>query len=373
MDPITQIPSISYDTYMRIQIALDVIAVAFVAARVLTNYQYSKKIAPDDCEREPGFDRDLKGVALANSLPVIIDVSTVAVVVLISYSTSSFLMTRAFVSPDTTVASITRYRNNGAEPTECIQISVACLFTGGAAMYFAKAPLLLLYIRIFGIKRWLRVVCYTVLLATAIVYLVCALYSGIRCVPADGLYDDSFVLECAQSTFVPALCRCFTSIFTDLVALSLPLSVVVKLQLPRGRKIGLALVFMTGILNRKEGERKGKWCVSLYYQWKMKKTSNSSDMTVAMLCTCLECAIAIIVGCAPALHTLWTAYIAKTRLIYAIKSSCSSQRTDNTSQSPLQRIKVTTYRYVAMDGTDTSNPVYQANAAVVKGSPDSSA
>ncbi|KAK7975790.1 hypothetical protein PG989_014253 [Apiospora arundinis] len=359
MDPIAQIPSISHDTYMKIQIILDVIAVAFVAARVLTNYQYSKKIAPDDCEREPGFDRDLGRVALANSLPVIIDVSTVAVVVLISYSTSSFLMTR--------VASITRYRNNGDESTESIQISVACLFTGGAAMYFAKAPLLLLYIRIFGIKKWFRVVCYTVLLATAVIYLACALYSGISCIPADGLYDDSFVLECAQSTFVPALCRCFTSIFTDLVALSLPLSVVVKLHLPRGRKIGLALVFMTGIFAIIAG------CVSLYYQWKMKKTSNSSDMTVAMLCTCLECAIAIIVGCAPALHTLWTAYIAKTRLISAIKSSRSSQRADDTSQSPLQRIKVTTHRYVAMDGKENATPVYQANAAVVKGGLDSTA
>ncbi|KAK6845941.1 hypothetical protein PG987_001129 [Apiospora arundinis] len=343
MDPIAQIPSISHDTYMKIQIILDVIAVAFVAARVLTNYQYSKKIAPDDY------------------------VSTVAVVVLISYSTSSFLMTRAFVSPETTVASITRYRNNGDESTESIQISVACLFTGGAAMYFAKAPLLLLYIRIFGIKKWFRVVCYTVLLATAVIYLACALYSGISCIPADGLYDDSFVLECAQSTFVPALCRCFTSIFTDLVALSLPLSVVVKLHLPRGRKIGLALVFMTGIFAIIAG------CVSLYYQWKMKKTSNSSDMTVAMLCTCLECAIAIIVGCAPALHTLWTAYIAKTRLISAIKSSRSSQRADDTSQSPLQRIKVTTHRYVAMDGKENATPVYQANAAVVKGGLDSTA
>ncbi|KAK7946710.1 uncharacterized protein PG986_011031 [Apiospora aurea] len=50
MDPIAQIPSISHVTYMRIQIVLGVIAVAFVAARVLTNYQYSKKMAPNDCD-----------------------------------------------------------------------------------------------------------------------------------------------------------------------------------------------------------------------------------------------------------------------------------------------------------------------------------
>lgn len=115
-------------------------------------------------------------------------------------------------------------------------------------MYFSKAPLLLLYIRIFGIHKWLRVACYLTLAATAVIFLVCALYSGVNCIPSGGVYDAPFLLKCMTNTFTPALCRCFTSIFTDIIALSLPLAVVAKLHLPRARKIGLAVVFMSGIL-----------------------------------------------------------------------------------------------------------------------------
>lgn len=115
-------------------------------------------------------------------------------------------------------------------------------------MYFSKAPLLLLYVRIFGIHRWLRISCYFTLTVTAVIYLVCAIYSGVNCIPNNGTYDAPFLLKCATSTFIPALCRCFTSIFTDIVALLLPLTVVAKLHLPRARKAGLAVVFMSGIL-----------------------------------------------------------------------------------------------------------------------------
>ncbi|KAI1371224.1 hypothetical protein F4677DRAFT_450646 [Hypoxylon crocopeplum] len=234
--------SITYDTYLKIQIALDVMAAAFVATRLLANYRTIGKLAADDY------------------------FSAVAVAVLTGYSSSSFIMTRAFTSPDTTIPSITR-------------ISVICLFTGGAAMYFAKVPLLLFYIRIFSIKKWLRITCYVVLAATAVVYLVCAIYSGANCIPGNGIYDVPFQLQCEARTLIPALCRCFTSIFTDVVALSLPLAVVTRLHLPRTRKIGLALVFMTGIFAIIAG------CVSLYYQWRMAKSSSYQDMTVAMLCT----------------------------------------------------------------------------------------
>ncbi|KAI5919379.1 hypothetical protein F4810DRAFT_510352 [Camillea tinctor] len=242
MEFTTQPPSVSHGTYLKIQITLDIVVAAFVAIRLFTNYRYSRKLTTDDY------------------------FSVVAVVVLAGYSSSSFLMTRAFVSTYTTISTITR-------------ISVACLFTGGAAMYFAKTPLILLYIRLFGIHQWLRVSCYLLLTVTAVIYLVCAIYSGVNCISHDGNYDTPFLLRCMTNTFIPALCRCFTSIITDILILLLPLPVVAKLHLPRARKIGLMIVFMTGIFAIVAG------CVSLYYQWKMKQSSNASDMTVAIVTT----------------------------------------------------------------------------------------
>lgn len=115
-------------------------------------------------------------------------------------------------------------------------------------MYFSKAPLLLLYIRLFGIETWLRMTCYVTLAATAVLHLVCAIYASIGCIPADGKYESTFVLNCAEATHIPVLLRCFAAIATDVVALVLPLVVVAKLHLPTSRKIGLVLVFTTGIL-----------------------------------------------------------------------------------------------------------------------------
>lgn len=115
-------------------------------------------------------------------------------------------------------------------------------------MYFAKAPLLLLYIRLFGIEKWLRRTCYATLAASAVLHLVCAIYASIGCIPADGKYESAFVLKCAEATQIPVLLRCFAAIATDIVALVLPLMVVAGLHLPTSRKIGLALVFTTGIL-----------------------------------------------------------------------------------------------------------------------------
>ncbi|KAI0118992.1 hypothetical protein F4814DRAFT_458418 [Daldinia grandis] len=314
--------SIPHHTYLKIQIALDVIVTVFVAVRLSTNYRHTGKLAADDY------------------------FSIVAVAVLVGYSTSSFLMTRSFESPDTTIPTITK-------------ISVACLFTGGGAMFFAKAPIFLFYIRIFNINNWLRITCYVVLTTTAIAYSACSIYSGVNCIPSSGVYDTSFLNQCAERTLIQAIVRCFISISTDIIALSLPLAIVTKLHLPLSRKIGLALVFMTGIFAMVAG------CVSLYYQWRMARTGDPQDMTVAMLCTCIECSIAIIVMCAPALHSLWKVYISKSRLVTNPQSlyTYRTKKTDTSESS--QQIKVVSHHYIELGEPNRGISGYQADVVSV--------
>lgn len=115
-------------------------------------------------------------------------------------------------------------------------------------MYFAKTPLLVFYIRTFGIKRWLRNTCYIILVVTALIYLVCMTYACVHCNPSGKSLDAVFLVECTTSTYVTSICRCFTSVLTDVSILVLPLSTIFKLHLPFHKKIGLAVMVMSGIL-----------------------------------------------------------------------------------------------------------------------------
>jgi hypothetical protein len=318
MDAISGASLIPSTTYVKVQITLNTVAAVFVAVRITTNRLTAGRFFLDDY------------------------MSVVALIFLVSYSTSSSLMTKAFVTSSTTIETITK-------------ISVACLFTGGSAMYFSKTPLLLLYIRLFYVKRWLRFSCYFILVATAIVYLVCAAFSGSHCIPSDGDYDLEFQSDCMNNTFPTALARCFTSIFSDLLILSLPLPVIMALNLPTPRKTGLAVVFLTGVFAITAA------CTSLYYQWNMMETGSPSDMTIAMLCTCLECCIAIIVGCAPALHALWSNYLIKTGFVKSLKTMSSFQTQQSSSTTSYPRIQVTTHRYLELENLNKGTPNYHAH------------
>jgi hypothetical protein len=229
-----------------------------------------------------------------------------------------------------------------------LQISVACIFMGGASMYFSKTPLLLLYIRIFYVKTWLRLSCYAILATTAIIYLVCAAFSASHCViSSGGNYDAEFQADCIANSLVTALVRCFTSIFCDLLILALPIPVILALNLPASRKTALAVVFLTGIFAIAAA------CTSLYFQWNM-ETQSPADITLAMLCTCLECCIAIIVGCAPASHALWSKYLVKTGFIKSLKAMPSYQTRQNT--------ETTSHRYLELENVNKAPSDYQINA-----------
>jgi hypothetical protein len=311
MDADSRAPSLSSSTYIKIQIALNTITAVFVSIRIITNRLTAGKLLPDDYT------------------------SAVALAFVAGFSASSSLITEGFTAADATIERITK-------------ISVACIFMGGAAMYFSKTPLLLLYIRIFYVKTWLRLSCYAILATTAIIYLVCAAFSASHCViSSGGNYDAEFQADCIANSLVTALVRCFTSIFCDLLILALPIPVILALNLPASRKTALAVVFLTGIFAIAAA------CTSLYFQWNM-ETQSPADITLAMLCTCLECCIAIIVGCAPASHALWSKYLVKTGFIKSLKAMPSYQTRQNT--------ETTSHRYLELENVNKAPSDYQINA-----------
>jgi hypothetical protein len=115
-------------------------------------------------------------------------------------------------------------------------------------MYFAKLPILVLILRSFGIKTWLRRTSYILMVVTAMGFLAAALYTGIKCSP--GLYEVnvSYLLSCVDATFYTIVSRNCLSLTVDLIIFVLPLPVIRDLHLPRRTKIGVALIFLTGSL-----------------------------------------------------------------------------------------------------------------------------
>ena len=116
------------------------------------------------------------------------------------------------------------------------------------AIMFAKCSILALYLRVFGINRTFRRVCWVL---GAMIFFYC-----VACTPL-------FVLTCAPSPVrslaqvennqgVPFLGLNVAvgaiNIATDTALLLLPIPLITKLQMSKGRKVAVLLVFGTGLV-----------------------------------------------------------------------------------------------------------------------------
>lgn len=114
-------------------------------------------------------------------------------------------------------------------------------------MWTAKVPVLLLYDRLFGVRKWMRFSCFTTLVMTGLVILVGDAYNAAMCMPRQTL-DLQYIGNCnTVSSTVGIVCG-FVGIFADAVIFILPLPVIANLHVPLSRKIALAVAFLFGIL-----------------------------------------------------------------------------------------------------------------------------
>ena len=118
----------------------------------------------------------------------------------------------------------------------------------GPAIWSSKAAILTLYIRLFGPKKWLRFGAYTVLVLTFLLYWVDIPVAAAIFIPGDNGSWDLAVLNRCKAIAILGPLNGATGIAADLAMLVLPLPVVIGLNMATGRKIGLAIAFLTGIL-----------------------------------------------------------------------------------------------------------------------------
>ncbi|KAI1329689.1 hypothetical protein F5Y16DRAFT_79189 [Xylariaceae sp. FL0255] len=274
------------------------VAALVIAARLFANWRYNRKFLIDDW------------------------ISIAACLFLISISVLSDFAGNGFHDPSTS-------------PFFVAQLATALSVTSPLALWTCKAPLLFLYIRLFGIKKWLTVASYATLVFTGAVCISGLVAVPPVCTPHSRDISETFINNCQFRTRAINVYLGSVSVLADIIILILPLPVILRLKLLPHSKFGLFVVFLTGILAIVAS------AVSLRYK-SLSLILPETSLAISMLATVVECSIAVIVGCIPALRVMWSK---------GIKSGKYTE--DITELTEPTRTNRMTGNYIVMgDGTD---------------------
>ncbi|CAG9998331.1 unnamed protein product [Clonostachys byssicola] len=288
----------SLDTFLAVGCTLVVLSALFVAVRVWSDFRFANKLFVDDYFA-------VAAIILLAACFAMFHTS------LIAYSDPLQMMTKM---------------------REISQYGVAVAFLSGFSMFFAKAPVLLLLMRIFGVEKWLRWTCVVTLVVLFIATVAGDAYNAHKCNPP-AVPPMEFILSCADASALVGVILGPIGLAADIVIFILPIPVIVKLHMPLARKIGLGLVFLSGIFAITAS------AVALYYKFQS-RSGTATDIGLGMTLTTIESTMVIIAGCAPALRAFWGGFIIETRLYGKLSSFLSSRsRTRTGGSSSVKRSK----------------------------------
>lgn len=118
----------------------------------------------------------------------------------------------------------------------------------GPCIFFAKASIFLLYIRIFGRIRWLRYLAYFGIVLLFLVTWITVPLHTIYCTPRHGSRWDGTVLSRCQAVAVAGIVQGTFHVLFDIFIIVLPIPIIYHLNLEFRKKLGLAAAFMTGFM-----------------------------------------------------------------------------------------------------------------------------
>lgn len=117
-------------------------------------------------------------------------------------------------------------------------------------IFFVKLTLFLLYFRLFGVSRHLRIFIYIGIASMFIVYAGATIVVGIFCFPrAEKTWSEAVSdVECqTQNLYTDYMIGSF-GVISDFYILSLPIVLILRMQMPRKKKVGICALFMIGFL-----------------------------------------------------------------------------------------------------------------------------
>ena len=119
----------------------------------------------------------------------------------------------------------------------------------GPTNVVAKSSLLLLYHRIFAPKQSFRYLIYFGIVFAIGTQLSMNIIDAIFCTPNIGQpWSYKVGIKCASHARGYTIAQGISNVLLDLFILCLPIPTVWGLQLPVRKKIGVTLIFMTGLL-----------------------------------------------------------------------------------------------------------------------------
>ncbi|TRX96844.1 hypothetical protein FHL15_002150 [Xylaria flabelliformis] len=190
---------------------------------------------------------------------------------------------------------------------------------GGFAIYFSKVPVLVLFVRLFGIRKWLRITIWTILGVFFALFLSTLLYVSVEC-SAGKVRDVPSLFNCTGSSATNGLVQGIASLILDVIIFIIPLPIVLNLHMSTSKKIGLCVVFTAGIFAIAASS------VALYFKIATALGNpNSSSGTDSIILSFVEASIAIIVGCVPAIRSFWTNQLTTLTIYSKIRSLFSTQ------------------------------------------------
>ncbi|RYC55957.1 hypothetical protein CHU98_g10250 [Xylaria longipes] len=230
-----------------------------------------------------------------------------------------------------------------------LAFAVVISVTTPLTLWTCKAPILFLYLRLFGVKKWLRIISYTTLALTAALYASGATVVPAVCTPHTHDLSMAFINKCQSRTRIINVYLGSVSVLADIVILVLPMPVVFGLQILVKSRIGLIFLFLSGLFAITAS------IISLYFKV-LTLQNPSTSLALPILATITECSVALIVGCVPSMRVLWSKILKP-----SVKTSLENYATDPTGN----RTNRATSQYIVVgEGADgkTSDP---SNALVI--------
>lgn len=113
-----------------------------------------------------------------------------------------------------------------------------------------KIAILMLYVQLFGVRKAFRYGCFAMMGVVASYCVIFFFIEAFNCNPVEKVWHSltyTGEFKCFNNSMVEFVIGGF-NIATDLIIFLLPLPIIVNLQLNAKRKLGLLVVFGTGVL-----------------------------------------------------------------------------------------------------------------------------
>ncbi|KAK8001019.1 hypothetical protein PG991_013241 [Apiospora marii] len=299
MDAGTMPKGMSTTVFLGVGIMMIALAAAFCIARVIGNLRKIRKLYLADYI-------SILSVLLFAGMFVVFNLTVNGISVPWDYRTVASAYTS--LALDNPMTASLRY---------LAQLGVASALVSGYATWTAKAPIFFLYVQLFGIQKWIRVISHLALVGTFLFILGITSWISAVCSPVGREISPEFIQTCTVTSSIGGLATGAVGLAVDILIFVLPLPIIAKLRLPLAKKIGVSLCFLSGIFAVAAST------TALYFRVTSLSVS-TTDMKTASMGVLVELTIAIMVGCVPAVHAFWTVVVANS-IVYSRVASAFSQ------------------------------------------------